>query len=193
MGEDQVQEQDVAIETPPDDVGEDVMTPEDIANLTDAFPREKLYIPEWKRAVWVWAYTLASERLRWVAMDGTTDQAEKVNRGMVMRVIEAVRISGDHASDGGPAPRLFDKEKHWAWLLGQPAGLIRRICEKSEQLNGERNVTEEQMRSFFVTQAAVVRCLQHTALACDACTDCPRKSEGLCPSDLYASLWLPTM
>jgi hypothetical protein len=181
-----------ATEEAPPDLESDTLTPDEIAKLTETFPHEKLYMPEWRKAVWVWAYTLESERTRIGAMDSGSDNVDKVNRGMIMRVIEAVRVSGEHAEDGTPPARLFDKKKHWAWLIAQPAGAIQRICELSEKLNGERGVTREQMQSFFAVQAAIVGCLTYTASACEACTDCPKKSAGLCPSELYASLWLPT-
>jgi hypothetical protein len=156
------------------------------------YPRELVVIPEWNRSVWVWAYDLAGERGRWNDMQAGQDESERINRGMIGRVIESVRVSGDMV-DGKPPAALFNRGTHWQWLKGQPMGVIRRICEVSERLNGESFATQEQIASFFGLMAQVVPCLTHIGLHSGACTDCPRNSQPNCPSVSSQRLWLPTV
>ena len=195
MGEEETQETlaEAELEDIPEDVEEGILTPADIAGLMDAFPRELLRIPEWRKSVWVWAYTLESERIRWDAMQAGKDVVTKINRGMIARVVEAVRVDGEPAEGGGPPARLFDREKHWQWLTNQPMAVLQRICTKSEELNQERAATEEQIRGFFALTGSAVACLKHIGSVCGACTECPMNSTARCPSVLSMSLWLPTV
>lgn len=50
MGETETQQQ-AATETPPEDLEPDMLRQEDIANLNETFPRERLYMPEWRKSV----------------------------------------------------------------------------------------------------------------------------------------------
>ena len=176
----------------PEPGSQPILRPEDVPALDATYPRELVFIPEWQRSVWVWAYDLAGERDRWADMQAGTDEADRINRGMIARVIAAVRQGGDMINDQLPPP-LFNRADHWGFLSRQPIGVLRRICEVSERLNGESMVTQEQIAGFFVMMAMVVPCLKRLGSHCGACTDCPQNSREACPSELSRKLWLPTV
>jgi len=168
-----------------------VLTAEDLVGLTDAFPRELVFVPEWGKSVWVWAYDLNGERDRWNDMQNGQDDADRINRGMIARVIAAVRQGGDMV-DGKLPPPLFTRVAHWEMLKQQPLGVVKRLCEVSERLSGESFATQEQIAAFFGLLGQVIPCLRHIVSHCDACTDCPRNSQATCPLVTSQRLWLPT-
>jgi len=167
---------------------------DDLPDVESAYPRRKLWVPEWRRWVWVWALDIGAEGRIRETMEAlpSLDADAKLRRAMVRRVIEAVRVSGELDENGKPPAPLFDLKTHFGWLERQPIGAITRICRLSQQLDGQDEGTLERMEAFFEMLPAVLGCLKHIASVSGACTGCPQNSQETCPLVLSGRLSLLT-
>lgn len=148
-------------------------------------PRENLRrdwvrMPEWGgQEVCVWQLSARQQNKLVLATQDVKDPIKRMELAEVMRVCRSC-----YDGDSTDAETVFTETEDLEWLMEQPSSAIRRICEKSQEIDGEAAIATEDLVAFFVAIPAVLGCLSTIVSACECCTDCPRNSQPTCPKNL---------